>query len=51
MSLKDKIIEDIKVVMKVKEKVCLEIVCSIKKVILEEEVNVRVVGKEFLIEI
>ena len=50
MSLKDKITEDIKVAMKAKEKVRLETVRSIKKVILEEEVNVRAAGKECLTE-
>ena len=38
MSLKDRITEDIKAAMKAKEKVRLETVRNIKKVILEEEV-------------
>ncbi len=50
MSLKDKITEDIKAAMKAKEKVRLETVRSIKKVILEEEVNARAAGKESLTE-
>ena len=50
MSLKDKITEDIKAAMKAKEKVRLETVRSIKKVILEEEVNAREAGKESLTE-
>ncbi|MCL2932609.1 MAG: GatB/YqeY domain-containing protein [Trichodesmium sp. MAG_R03] len=50
MSLKDKITEDIKAAMKAKEKVRLETVRSIKKVILEEEVNIRAAGKESLTE-
>uniref|UniRef100_UPI0025D229F9 GatB/YqeY domain-containing protein n=1 Tax=Okeania sp. SIO2F4 TaxID=2607790 RepID=UPI0025D229F9 len=50
MSLKDKITEEIKAAMKAKDKVRLETVRSIKKVILEEEVNARAAGKESLTE-
>ena len=50
MSLKDRITEDIKAAMKAKEKVRLETVRNIKKVILEEEVNAREAGKESLTE-
>ncbi|MGB3508871.1 MAG: GatB/YqeY domain-containing protein [Microcoleaceae cyanobacterium] len=50
MSLKDRITEDIKKAMKAKDKVRLETVRSIKKVILEEEVNARGAGKDSLTE-
>lgn len=50
MSLKDRITEDIKVAMKAKDKVRLETVRSIKKVILEEESNARAAGKDSLTE-
>ena len=50
MSLKDKITDEIKAAMKAKDKVRLETVRSIKKVILEEEVNARAAGKESLTE-
>ncbi len=50
MSLKDKITEHIKAAMKAKDKVRLETVRSIKKVILEEEVNARAAGKDSLTE-
>ncbi len=50
MSLKDKITEEIKAAMKAKDKVRLETVRSIKKVILEEEVNARAAGKDSLTE-
>ena len=50
MSLKDRVTEDIKAAMKAKEKVRLETVRNIKKVILEEEVNAREAGKESLTE-
>ena len=50
MSLKDRVTEDIKAAMKAKEKVRLETVRNIKKVILEEDVNAREAGKESLTE-
>ena len=50
MSLKDRITEDIKNAMKARDKVRLETVRSIKKVILEEEVNARAAGKDSLTE-
>ncbi|MDY7007628.1 MAG: GatB/YqeY domain-containing protein [Cyanobacteriota bacterium] len=50
MSLKDRITEDIKAAMKAKDKVRLETVRSIKKVILEEESNARAAGKDSLTE-
>ncbi|MDJ0555411.1 MAG: GatB/YqeY domain-containing protein [Microcoleaceae cyanobacterium MO_207.B10] len=50
MSLKDRITEDIKNTMKAKDKVRLETVRSIKKVILEEEANARAAGKDTLTE-
>lgn len=50
MSLKDRITEDIKTAMKAKDKVRLETVRSIKKVLLEEEVNARAAGKDTLTE-
>ena len=50
MSLKDRISEDIKTAMKAKDKVRLETVRSIKKVILEKEVSVRPQGQESLTE-
>ncbi|NES73141.1 MAG: GatB/YqeY domain-containing protein [Okeania sp. SIO2D1] len=42
--------EDIKVAMKAKDKVRLETVRSIKKLILEEEANARAAGKDSLTE-
>ncbi len=50
MSLKDRITEDIKAAMKSKDKVRLETVRSIKKVLLEKEVSVRPSGQEVLTE-
>ena len=50
MSLKDKIGEDIKTAMKAKDKVRLETVRSIKKVILEKESELRAKGQENLTE-
>lgn len=50
MSLKDRISEDIKSAMKAKDKVRLETVRSIKKVIIEEESTVRGKGQESLTE-
>ena len=48
MSLKDRISEDIKTAMKAKDKLRLETVRSIKKVILEEESTARGKGQEGL---
>ncbi|WP_069789776.1 GatB/YqeY domain-containing protein [Cyanobacterium sp. IPPAS B-1200] len=48
MSLKDKIGEDIKTAMKAKDKIRLETVRSIKKVLLEKEVELRDKGKDSL---
>ncbi len=50
MSLKDRIGEDIKTAMKSKDKLRLETVRSIKKVLLEKEVSVRPSGQEQLTE-
>ena len=50
MSLKDRIGEDIKAAMKSKDKLRLETVRSIKKVLLEKEVSVRPAGQEQLTE-
>lgn len=50
MSLKDRISEDIKAAMKAKEKIRLETVRSIKKVILEKESSLRGQGQEALTE-
>lgn len=50
MSLKDQIGEDIKAAMKSKDKIRLETVRSIKKLILEKEVSVRPAGQESLTE-
>jgi uncharacterized protein YqeY len=50
MSLKDRISEEIKVAMKAKDKVRLETVRSIKKVILEKESTLRAQGQETLTE-
>lgn len=50
MSLKDRIGEDIKTAMKAKDKIRLETVRSIKKVILEKESSVRTSGQEGLTE-
>jgi hypothetical protein len=50
MSLKDRITQDIKAVMKAKDKIRLETVRSIKKAILEKEVSVRPTGQEALTE-
>jgi uncharacterized protein len=48
MSLKERIGEDIKTAMKAKDKVRLETVRSIKKAILDKEVEVRPQGQESL---
>jgi uncharacterized protein len=48
MSLKDQISEDIKSAMKTKDKIRLETVRSIKKVLLEKEVSVRPSGQDTL---
>ncbi|MGK7890094.1 MAG: GatB/YqeY domain-containing protein [Leptolyngbyaceae cyanobacterium] len=48
MSLKDQISDDIKAAMKAKDKVRLETVRGIKKVILERETTVRAKGQEGL---
>jgi uncharacterized protein YqeY len=48
MSLKDRIGEEIKQAMKAKDKIRLETVRSIKKLILEKEVSVRPSGQESL---
>lgn len=50
MSLKDRITDDIKTAMKSKDKVRLETVRSIKKLLLEKEVSVRPQGQEALTE-
>ena len=50
MSLKDQISDDIKTAMKAKDKVRLETVRSIKKVIIERESSVRADGQESLTE-
>ncbi len=50
MSLKDRISEDIKTAMKAKDKIRLETVRSIKKVLLEKEVSLRPQGQETLTE-
>ncbi len=50
MSLKDRIGEDIKTAMKAKDKVRLETVRSIKKLLLEKETEVRGQGQESLSE-
>lgn len=50
MSLKDRIGEEIKLAMKAKDKIRLETVRSIKKLILEKEVSVRPSGQESLTE-
>jgi hypothetical protein len=50
MSLKDRISEEIKAAMKAKDKVRLETVRSIKKVILEKETDVRPQGQDALTE-
>lgn len=50
MSLKDRITDDIKAAMKAKDKVRLETVRSIKKVIIEKESTVRASGQEALTE-
>lgn len=50
MSLKDRVSEEIKAAMKAKDKVRLETVRSIKKVILEKETTVRPSGQEALTE-
>ena len=50
MSLKDRISEDIKSAMKAKDKIRLETVRSIKKVLLEKEVSLRPQGQESLTE-
>lgn len=48
MSLKDTIGEDIKLAMKAKDKIRLETVRSIKKVLLEKEIELRGKGKDTL---
>ncbi|MEI6380752.1 MAG: GatB/YqeY domain-containing protein [Cyanobacteriota bacterium ELA615] len=48
MSLKDQIGEDIKAAMKAKDKIRLETVRSIKKVLLEKEVSLRPQGQDSL---
>ncbi len=48
MSLKDRISEDIKAAMKARDKVRLETVRSIKKVLIEKESTVRGQGKDAL---
>lgn len=48
MSLKDQIGEDIKSAMKAKDKIRLETVRSIKKVLLEKEIELRGKGKDTL---
>jgi uncharacterized protein len=50
MSLKERIDQDIKTAMKSKDKIRLETVRSIKKLILEKEVSVRPLGQEVLTE-
>jgi hypothetical protein len=50
MTLKDRISEDIKTAMKAQDKVKLEAVRGIKKVILEKESEVRAKGREILTE-
>jgi uncharacterized protein YqeY len=50
MSLKDQISEDIKAAMKSKDKVRLETVRFIKKLLLEKEVSARATGQEVLTE-
>lgn len=50
MSLKERISEDIKTAMKAKDKVRLETVRSIKKLLLEKEVSLRPQGQETLTE-
>ena len=50
MSLKDQVSEDIKTAMKSKDKVRLETVRSIKKVLLEKESTIRGQGQETLTE-
>jgi hypothetical protein len=44
MTLKEQIGEDIKAAMKAKDKICLETVRSIKKALLEKEVELRAKG-------
>ena len=50
MSLKDRISEDIKTAMKAKDKIRLETVRSIKKLIIEKEVSLRPSGQDSLTE-
>jgi len=50
MSLKDRIGEEIKAAMKAKDKIRLETVRSIKKLILEKEVSLRPSGQDSLTE-
>lgn len=50
MSLKDRVTTDIKTAMKSKDKVRLETVRSIKKLLLEKEVGIRPEGREALTE-
>ncbi|MEM8780538.1 MAG: GatB/YqeY domain-containing protein [Cyanobacteria bacterium P01_G01_bin.49] len=48
LGLKERLTEDIKLAMKAKDKIRLETVRSIKKVVLEKEVEVRPKGQETL---
>ncbi|MBK4732561.1 GatB/YqeY domain-containing protein [Oxynema sp. CENA135] len=50
MSLKDRIAQDLKTAMKAKDKLRLETVRSIKKLLLEKEVSLRPSGQENLTE-
>lgn len=50
MSLKDRISDDIKTAMKAKDKLRLETVRGVKKVILEKESDIRAKGREALTE-
>jgi uncharacterized protein YqeY len=50
MSLKDRVSEEIKTAMKARDKVRLETVRSIKKLILEREADARAAGQEALTE-
>ncbi len=50
MTLKDRISEDIKTAMKAKDKIRLETVRSIKKLIIEKEVSLRPSGQDTLTE-
>jgi len=50
MTLKDRISEDIKTAMKAKDKIRLETVRSIKKVLIEKESDIRGTGRDTLTE-